>query len=101
MSDRARMKIVRSLRGGKITLPAQFRRELGIEDDTLLQVTLEKDELRVRPMTVSAGSHASLRELHEHFAPVREEIRVRGISEEEVNVDINAALYAVRHQNQP
>jgi hypothetical protein len=37
-----------------------------------------------------------LRELYEHFAPVREEILARGIPEEEVYADIDAAIAAVR-----
>ncbi len=99
MAGRTRMKVVRSLRGGQITLPAEFRRELGIEDDTLLQVTLEADELRLRPVTVTAVSRTALRELYEQFAPVREDIRAQGISEEEVNADIDAAIGAVRQQH--
>lgn len=99
MSDRTSVtKVVRLLRGGQITLPAEFRRELGIGDDTLLQVTLKDNELRLRTVTVSTVSRESLRELYEHFAPVREEILQRGISEEEVNADIDAALTAVRQQ---
>jgi hypothetical protein len=40
-----------------------------------------------------------LRELYEYFAPVREEIRARGLTEEEVNADIDAAVREVRaHQ---
>ena len=34
--------------------------------------------------------------LYEYFAPVREEILRRGISEEEVNADIDAAIAEVR-----
>lgn len=97
MADRKRMsKVVRSLRGGQITLPIEFRRELGIEDDSLLQVTLEADELRLRPVTTTAASRGALRDLYELFAPIREEILAREISEEEVNADIDAALRAVR-----
>ncbi|MDQ3692103.1 MAG: hypothetical protein M3464_00545 [Chloroflexota bacterium] len=39
-----------------------------------------------------------LRELYEMFAPVREEILARGISEEEVNADIDAAIAEVRRE---
>ncbi len=100
MSDRKGMtKVVRSLRGGQITLPAEFRRELGIDDDTLLQVTLADDELRLRPLITTTATRSSLRELYEHFAPVREEILAQGVSEAEINADIDAALQAVRQQS--
>ena len=91
-------KIVRSLRGGQVTIPAAFRRELGIGDDTLLRMTLADGELRIKPVEVTEPTKGSpwLRELYEYFAPVREEILARGISEEEVNADIDAAIAAVR-----
>lgn len=43
-------KIVRSLRGGQVTIPAAFRRELGIGDDTMLRMTLADGELRIKPV---------------------------------------------------
>jgi len=99
VADRTHSKVVRSLRGGQITLPAEFRRKLGIEDDSLLQVTLEADELRLRPVTITTMSRAALRDLYEQFAPIREEILTQKISEEEVNADIDVALRAVRQQH--
>ena len=91
-------KIVRPLRGGQVTIPAAFRRELGIGDDTMLRMTLVDGELHITPLEVSEPTKGSpwLRELYEYFAPVREEILRRGISEEEVNADIDAAIAAVR-----
>lgn len=38
------------------------------------------------------------KELNDSFAPVRSEIVDRGLSEEEVNADIDAAVRAVRAQ---
>jgi bifunctional DNA-binding transcriptional regulator/antitoxin component of YhaV-PrlF toxin-antitoxin module len=91
-------KIVRSLRGGQVTIPAAFRRELGISDDTMLRMTLADGELRIKPVEVSEPSKGSpgLRALYEYFAPVREEILARGISQEEVFADIDAAIAEVR-----
>jgi bifunctional DNA-binding transcriptional regulator/antitoxin component of YhaV-PrlF toxin-antitoxin module len=91
-------KIVRSLRGGQVTIPAAFRRELGIGDDTMLRMTLADGELRIKPVEVSEPSTGSpgLRALYEYFAPVREEILARGISQEEVFADIDAAIAEVR-----
>ena len=55
-------------------------------------------ELRLKPVRVANEPQGSpwLRELYEYFAPVRQEILDRGISEEEVNADIDAAIAAVR-----
>jgi bifunctional DNA-binding transcriptional regulator/antitoxin component of YhaV-PrlF toxin-antitoxin module len=94
----AMSKIVRSLRGGQVTIPAAFRRELGIGDDTMLRMTLADGELRIKPVEVSEPSKGSpgLRALYEYFAPVREEILARGISQEEVFADIDAAIAEVR-----
>ena len=91
-------KIVRSLRGGQVTIPAAFRRELGIADDTLLRMTLADGELRIKPVEVTEPTKGSpwLRELYEYFAPVREEILASGISEEELFADIDAAVAEVR-----
>jgi AbrB family looped-hinge helix DNA binding protein len=91
-------KLVRPLRGGQITIPAAFRKELGIDENTMLRVTVTDGELRMTPVRMEEATEGSpwLRELYEYFAPVREEIVRRGISEEEVNADIDAAIAAVR-----
>jgi bifunctional DNA-binding transcriptional regulator/antitoxin component of YhaV-PrlF toxin-antitoxin module len=91
-------KIVRSLRGGQVTIPAAFRKELGINDETMLRMTLVNGELRIRPVEVSEPTKGSpgLRALYEYFAPVREEILTRAISQEELYADIDAAIAEVR-----
>ncbi len=89
-------KVVRSLRNGQITIPAEFRRELGIESDTLLQLTLGHGELRITPLQARRRAPGSgwLKELYEQFAPVREE--AKAYSEDEVNAAIDEAVKAVR-----
>jgi AbrB family looped-hinge helix DNA binding protein len=91
-------KIVRSLRGGQITIPAEFRDQLGIREDSLLRMTLDHGELHIVPVRVSTEQQGSpwLRELYEYFAPVRQEILESGISEEELVADIEAAVAEVR-----
>jgi bifunctional DNA-binding transcriptional regulator/antitoxin component of YhaV-PrlF toxin-antitoxin module len=91
-------RIIRPLRSGQITIPAEFRQRLDIHDDTLLQISLEQDELRIRKVNVSqtAGEMDWFKELYDYFAPIREEIIEHGVSEEEVNADIDAAVRAVR-----
>jgi AbrB family looped-hinge helix DNA binding protein len=95
-------KLVRPLRGGQMTIPAEFRRALGITEDTMLRVTLADGELVVSPVEFKQSTPGEkrgspeLKALNDYFAPVREEILARGISEEEVNADIDAAIAAVR-----
>ncbi len=99
MSDTAqRSKLVRILRGGQITIPAVFRKELGIDDETMLRVTLVDGELRIRPVEMTEPQKGSpgLRALYEYFAPVRAEILASGISQEELFADIDAAVAEVR-----
>ncbi len=88
-------KIVRPLRSGQITIPAEFRARLGIDKETLLQVTLSEGELRIRPVKVTErGSSAWVKELYDLFAPVRE--GMDRYSEEEIDADIEKALAEVR-----
>ena len=98
VSTPAQSKLVRSLRGGQITIPAEFRKLLGIDEDTMLRVTLAEGELRIAPVRIDERSEGSpgLRALYEYFAPVREEILARGISQEELYADIDAAIEEVR-----
>jgi len=97
-STTKKSKLVRPLRGGQITIPAEFRKTLGIDENTMLRVTLADGELLISPVRVDEPSKGSLwlRELYEYFAPVREEIRARGISQEELYADIDAAIEEVR-----
>lgn len=59
---------------------------------------VEDGELRIRPVQVAdrAQESAWLRGLYEHFAPVRDEVVQRGIGQEELDADIDAAVRAVR-----
>ena len=91
-------KVVRSLRSGQITIPAEFRKALGIEGDSLLQLTLARGELRIRPVRISEQAQGSpwLQELYEQFAPMRHELEQSG--EQEINDAIDQAVSAVRRQ---
>lgn len=92
-------KIVRQLRSGQVTIPADFRQELGIGEDTLLQMTLVAGELRIRPVQVRESAEGSpwLKELYQRFAPVRGE--AAGYSEAEIDSEIDRALAQVRHSH--
>ncbi|TSC66704.1 MAG: transcriptional regulator, AbrB family [Microgenomates group bacterium Gr01-1014_80] len=91
-------KIVRALRSGQITIPASFREKLGIDADSLLQMTLMEGELRIKPVQVSREPQGSpwLREAYEAFSPVREEIKRKGFTHKEINEAIDKAVKAVR-----
>ena len=90
-------KLVRQLRGGQVTIPIEFRRQLGVDDGAMYRMTLVDGEIRVVPVQFESSRGSPwLRELYDYYAPVREEILARGISEEEVNADIDAAIAAVR-----
>jgi AbrB family looped-hinge helix DNA binding protein len=91
-------KVVRALRSGQITIPAEFRRRLGIDDKTLLRLTLEDGELRISPVRIveSAGERDWLDALYEAYAPIREEVLARGIPSEEIYADIDVAIAEVR-----
>jgi AbrB family looped-hinge helix DNA binding protein len=97
MAEREPMsKIVRPVRSGQITIPAEFREKLGIGPDSLLQITLLQGELRIKPLRVSERASGSpwLKELYDQFAPVREE--ASAYSEAEIDTAIADAVKAVR-----
>jgi bifunctional DNA-binding transcriptional regulator/antitoxin component of YhaV-PrlF toxin-antitoxin module len=95
---RSLTRIVRPLRSGQVTIPAEFRRRLGFDDDTLLRMTLAGGELRIVPLQVTEPDAGPdwLDELYDYYAPIRAEVAARGISEEEVKRDIDAAIAEVR-----
>jgi len=92
------VKVVRPLRNGQITIPAEFRARLEINEQSLLELALVGDELRLKPVHVSkrAANSEWARELYELFAPVRAETAKH--SEKQVNADIAQAVAAVRRK---
>jgi AbrB family looped-hinge helix DNA binding protein len=98
-SDR-RTRIVRPLRSGQITIPAEFRRRLGISEESLLRVTLEDGELRILPVRAAERGPGSpwLRELYALFEPVRRE--AGRYDEDEINEAIDAAVRSVRAEHE-
>ena len=89
-------RIVRPLRSGQITIPADFRKQLGITEDSVLQMILGEGELRIRPMRVTETAAGSpwMRELYELFAPVRDE--AASMREEEIDEAVTRAVAASR-----
>jgi AbrB family looped-hinge helix DNA binding protein len=95
-----RTRLVRTLRNGQITIPAEFRKQLGLDEHSLLRVTLDDGELRIRPVRVSEQPAGSpwLKELYDLFAPWREIALEKGYTEDEINTAIDEALREVREQ---
>jgi bifunctional DNA-binding transcriptional regulator/antitoxin component of YhaV-PrlF toxin-antitoxin module len=46
-------RIVRTLRSGRITIPIEFRRQLGIDNQSPLRITLKEGELWITPLPIS------------------------------------------------
>lgn len=91
--------LVKPLRNGQITIPIAMRRELGIDEQTMLQLSVTEDrEIRIKPMRLEDRPKGSpwARELYEYFAPVREEVAASGMTEQEIDDLIDAALLDYR-----
>lgn len=90
-------RTIRALRG-QITIPAEFRRQLGMTEESLLQMTLVDGELRLRPVEAREQGKGSpwLKEAYDLFRPVRQEAIEKGYTEEEINTAIDEAIAAVR-----
>jgi bifunctional DNA-binding transcriptional regulator/antitoxin component of YhaV-PrlF toxin-antitoxin module len=99
MAERKRMmRTIKAIRSGQITIPIEFRRALDITDDSLLQMSIEGEELHIRKLHAAPDSAGSpwLAELYERFAPVRREAIDKEYTEEEINDAIDQAVAAVR-----
>lgn len=102
MADQKQVaRTVRSLRNGQITIPAEFRRALGITPDSLLQMRVEGEELRIRKVRATPDTTGSpwLAELYRRFAPIRQEAVDQGYTEDEIDDAIDTALAAVRRRD--
>lgn len=94
-------KIVKSLRGGQITIPIDLREKLGITDETLLQISLAGGELRIKPVVTTQTLSGSpwVKELYEYFGDVRREAKRKKYSEAEIDASIDQAIAAVRKKH--
>jgi len=89
-------KLIRPLRSGQMTIPAEFRKRLGISESSILQLSIVEGELRIKPVKITniAPSPTWLDELYQEFAPIREE--AKQYTEQEINDTIATAITAVR-----
>jgi AbrB family looped-hinge helix DNA binding protein len=98
MDNHPLTRVVRPLRRGQLTIPAEFRRRLGIGDDTLLQLTLQEGKIEITPVVATpAAEMAWARELYAMFAPVRQE--AQELEEAEIDALIDEAVDEVRSQD--
>jgi len=100
MTETPGVRLVRPSSRGRITIPVEFRKHLGISEDSDLQVTLSDGAVHIRPVQPIQADRGSawVRELYDYFAPVREEAEARGYTEEEINGWIDEALAEVRRE---
>lgn len=72
MADPPLTQIVHLLRG-QLTIPDEFRRRLGISDDTPLQLTLHEGKIEIVPVNATpVAGMAWVRKLHAMFASIRQ-----------------------------
>ncbi len=62
MAVKELVKIVKPLPGGRMTIPAEFRRRLNIGADTFLQLTLKEGRIEIVPLPTTTEEGVSLRE---------------------------------------
>jgi AbrB family looped-hinge helix DNA binding protein len=96
VSSERTASVVKPLRKGQVNIPAEFREKLGIEENSLLRLTLTGDKIEITPMaTVSKSEQRTwVQELYAMFAPVRED--ARELTETEVDALIDEAIAEVR-----
>ncbi len=89
-------QLIKPLRGGQITIPALFRDKLGIDQHSLLQLSIVGQELRIKPVTIlsTAAGAPWFKKVYDQFAPVRQE--AKKYSETQIDTAIDTAVKAVR-----
>lgn len=96
----SKTRFVRQLRHGQITIPKEFREALKLEPDDLLSITLDNGRLDITPMTATPSNRGSawFKKLYDLYAPAREALAASGLTDEEINAEIDAALREVRSE---
>ena len=92
-------RIVRLLRNGQITIPKEFRDELGLVDGGMLDLSVNEGNpptISLVPVRTAAQGSPWLKELYDVFAPVRESFAASGMTEDEINAELDAAVREAR-----
>lgn len=87
------MPLVKLIRHGQITLPAEFRRALDLKEGDYLEVEIEGDRIILKPKVVLDRTEA-IERLHRLMDKIQ--ARNEDFSEEEVERDVREAIRAVR-----
>jgi AbrB family looped-hinge helix DNA binding protein len=61
-NEKLMTKLVKPLSRGQITIPIEFRRKLGIEANTVLNLTLKGNKIEITPVVVREVGEKELRE---------------------------------------
>ncbi len=95
-------RIVRQLRHGQITIPKEFRDAMQLEPNDLLAVTLAGGKLEVASVRATPKGPGSpwFKELYDLFAPVRQSYLESGMTEDEINAELDAAVRDARAERQ-
>lgn len=90
-------RIVRQLRHGQITIPKEFRDELGLTGEVAYSATVEGRALVLTPITQPEEQGSPwLKELYDIFAPARERFARSGMTEDAINAELDAAVREAR-----
>ena len=54
-------RIIKPLPRGQITIPIEFRKKLGIDEDTFLNLALKGNRIEITPVTIRESSDEDLR----------------------------------------
>jgi bifunctional DNA-binding transcriptional regulator/antitoxin component of YhaV-PrlF toxin-antitoxin module len=97
-SEAEAKRTVRPLRDGRITIPVEFRRVLGITEESLLDIAVEEDAIRIRKVEVARtnGQGTWLAGSGDPFVSARAELATRGVPADEIDAAIDAARRELR-----
>lgn len=90
--------MIRTRIDDSVVITGDVIRAAGLAPGSLLEVHVENGELRlVAAVPATPGPQSNpLADLYDYFAPVREANLASGVTEEEINADIDAAIADVR-----
>lgn len=93
-----KVRVVRLLRNGQITIPKEFREALGLQAEDAVSITLDRGVVGIQKLAIPDDDAGSpwLQELYEVFAPVRQSFADSGMSEAEINAELDAAVREAR-----
>jgi AbrB family looped-hinge helix DNA binding protein len=89
------MPLVKVIRHGQITLPAEFRKALDLDEGDYLEAEIDQDRIVLKPKIILDRKEA-IKKLHELMDRVQ--ARNAEFSEEEVERDVLEAIQAVRRR---